>query len=73
MRPERDMSNFRSLREIVQQIDREWRDDELRRLDHAMIRFVADHQDTIGRQAAGVLVGMQRKLRRLRYEIEGKG
>lgn len=67
------MQSGNSLKQIMEQIDRAHLQNELRRLDYGLMDLVLTHQDRLGLRAAGELVAMQRKLRRLRHQLDGKG
>ena len=62
-----------SLGHLMAQIEREEIERRLRRFDYDLMELVEAHQEAIGLEATGELVAMQRRLRRLRYQIEGKG
>lgn len=62
-----------SLGHLMAQIERDEIERRLRRFDYDLMEFVETHQEAIGLRAAGELVSIQRRLRRLRYQIEGKG
>lgn len=44
--------------------------DQLHAFDHGLMKLVATFQDDMTLKAAGELVAMHRKLRRMRYQIE---
>lgn len=62
-----------SLGHLMAQIEHDEIERRLRRFDYDLMEFVETHQEAIGLRASGELVSIQRRLRRLRYQIEGNG